>query len=198
MPRGARATPSPRQSGVEPPHSKGAVYNCGMAWYDVGAILLGVVCAVACLIPLGALLVLVYLCANLWWPWRKPPKPPVEFITALGTFFKDGNDGEWELHDERVDVTVHDLEGTPDPAFLARLPALLADLPRLEAIARAGYDFEVPDVPLECEPFALHGLEQGDGESIVLDFSSEGDECDLGTVFVTLLDDKVVGAVLVH
>ena len=160
-----------------------------MAWYDVGETILLVVCGLFELALVVAILGLLVVLVQSVLISRRP-LPTV--TTLMGTFVKQG-DSWFTTHESGVLLWVRDIEGEPDPSHLDRLPEILADLPRLEAIARANYDF-----PEDDDPWTVRSLSRGEGDEIVLGMGAEWDEqADLGTVVVTFQGDEFVSAVFV-
>lgn len=172
-----------------------------MAWFDIGAyVFIAVIIAVA--------IVVLYQVLRVVWSgieygresakWRNHP---TEAETPFGPFKRVEN--AWYFQGRApLSISVANVDGVPDPGFVARLPEILARISYYDELAREAYDFEADlrELELEDRTYDLDGLSQGDdGEDFVLSFNvdEEGDD-EIGTVFVSFRDGKVTGATLVH
>ncbi len=162
-----------------------------MTWPEVGFAILLFVVGLADLALVAIVGFFLILLLQFLWPWKKPRPAPVFADTSFGRFRRVPKN--W-VCDVPVAITALDRDDAPDPAFIARLPGLVADLPRLEALARA---FDEDDFD---EDFELCGLDQGRGEEdFILLFGAAWDEQgDIGTLLVAFSAGKPVSATLVH
>ncbi len=128
-----------------------------------------------------------------WWKWLWRKQEPVSVVTAVGKFVQSQIGGDWEgcasFNGEEIHVSVDDVSGMPDPAFLAQIPNIIRTLPLLEQTARR-------DVGHLTDVHRLSGItyshaEPGSTDSFALEF--EYDEDTWGeTVYVHFEGDAVV------
>lgn len=110
-----------------------------MAWYDIGSALLLLVIA-------GAVAYGLFLGGRILWgaaeAWRDSRGPSEVAETASGRFEKLGGtwEGEVRTAQGRLHLNPADVDGKPNPEFLARVPEIVAELPRWTELAREQAD----------------------------------------------------------
>lgn len=161
-----------------------------MHWTEVVGLLIVILALAPVLFLIGYVIAFVWSGLRLRNQWRRLDLGR-EYRCEQGVFIRKehGWVGERDIGGSRLTLDVRDDHGSPDAAFLRRLPEIIANLGQLERIARQGVKEVANDYALDA---ILSPVRPDDPYDFALGFSPKEETFEI-SIYVNFKGDQVVG-----